>query len=698
MGGETALSGEDLERRLHRGELPQMVDWFDPLVLGLVGIRTVISHTIGEYADQRPMQQVMDGDSGPLLTRRHDYSVLWDSGNSVLTPEADSTNQRFDKDLYGQGELPRVLKLDNKAMWVDFIADLGDGFEATYAMAYLLAADKLQVSGERDPLPAGQMLIFGGDLAYPNATLEEYRTRCVDPYRWAFTADQAQPNRELFFVAGNHDWYDGLSAFTHQFCYESESIGGWRCTQRRSYFAIRLPYNWWIWGVDVALGDSIDTGQIDYFRSIVSDMTDAKKKDDNADPKIVMILHAPDWTHPTYRALTAICEEAREVGEICAIIAGDLHHYSRYRSVAPERDPPLDLIVSGGGGAFTHPTHDLKRHLTVNGKVAGRTVFRKRDIRSVRSPAPQGPDYEFKAEKFYPSRWLSRLLALKNFWMPFHNKRFALLVGFIYFLYAWVFSTSVPAQFKTAPSESVFDLQVASASAVAATARASPIFFFMLLGLWVGLVCYVDAKLKHGLLRWLNGPIKAAFGTLHFLFHIWALLFVSSLTAFLSINLFDPAIEAALLNAKIVIEDLFSLSGTEDIGRDAFYIALSALTYAAASIVIGGVIGAFIFGCYWVVTSAMFGMHQDAFSALAIKDYKNFLKMKFEEDQLTIHAIAVDHVPGSRKWRAWDSGKDGKNDKLKHRPLLVTESDMKPRLIEKIVIKKGKPPEIAKQA
>jgi hypothetical protein len=54
------------------------------------------------------------------------------------------------------------------------------------------------------------------------------------------------------------------------------------------------------------------------------------------------------------------------------------------------------------------------------------------------------------------------------------------------------------------------------------------------------------------------------------------------------------------------------------------------LTYAAASIVIGGAIGA----CYWVVTSAVFGMHQDAFSALAIKDYKNFLRMKFEENRI----------------------------------------------------------------
>jgi hypothetical protein len=172
---------------------------------------------------------------------------------------------------------------------------------------------------------------------------------------------------------------------------------------------------------------------------------------------------------------------------------------------------------------------------------------------------------------------------------------------------------------------------------------------------------------------------------------------VSALAAFLSINLFDPAIGAALLSAKIIIadfwEDGFLVSGIDDLSKYALYIGITALSYATTSIVVGGVIGAFIFGCYWVVTSALFGMHQDAFSALAIKDYKNFLRMKFEENQLTIYPIAVDHIPGPRKWRAWDPKKD---DELRHKPLLVPDSEMSPRLIEEpIVIKKGQPPAAA---
>src|SRR6185295_341663 len=162
MAERIASEAKDLERRLHRGERPQMVDWFDPLVLGMVAVRTLISTTIGAYADQRPMQQVMDGDVGEALTRRHDYSVFW-GPNAVFAPESDPNNKgRYDKEKYQDSEIPRVLNLDNGAMWVDFIADLGDGFEATYGMAYLLAAEKLQVRGtarkEMLSLPAGQVL------------------------------------------------------------------------------------------------------------------------------------------------------------------------------------------------------------------------------------------------------------------------------------------------------------------------------------------------------------------------------------------------------------------------------------------------------------------------------------------------------------------------------------------------------------
>jgi len=205
------------------------------------------------------------------------------------------------------------------------------------------------------------------------------------------------------------------------------------------------------------------------------------------------------------------------------------------------------------------------------------------------------------------------------------------------------------------------------------------------------------------------------------------LLFVSAITTVLTLKLLDPVIGVAILHSKLFLADawqgtLFASDGREPnlkamhdcvsnfdwsgaasdtwrcvselLGKDALYIGASALTQAATFILIGGVIGAFIFGCYWVITSVLFGMHQDAFSALAVQDYKNFLRMKFEKDKLTIYPIALDRVPRRKEWRARDPKKDV--GVAEHTPLLVPNRDMKPRLIEDpIEIKKEAGPGVA---
>jgi hypothetical protein len=189
--------GRSIIARLRRGELPQMVDWFDPGLLAKVAVRSVISATLGQYTDQRLMQAATDNVSWEELKTRYDYSGTGKPGDAIQ-PTRDG------------------------AVWVDYIADLGDGFEATYAMAYLLSAETLTVEGEARPLPAGQLLIMGGDQVYPDATKQEYQSRLLDPYEWAFTTDN--PQRKLFAIPGNHDWYDGLSSFSALFCSARDRI------------------------------------------------------------------------------------------------------------------------------------------------------------------------------------------------------------------------------------------------------------------------------------------------------------------------------------------------------------------------------------------------------------------------------------------------------------------------------------------
>ena len=75
----------------------------------------------------------------------------------------------------------------------------------------------------------------------------------------------------------------------------------------------------------------------------------------------------------------------------------------------------------------------------------------------------------------------------------------------------------------------------------------------------------------------------------------------------------------------------------------------NAAFYPVLIIPLGGLVGGFIFGAYWVLTGLLARMHTgDAFGALGIRDYKNFVRMKFERDKLTIYPIGVKKLPSTK--------------------------------------------------
>jgi hypothetical protein len=64
----------------------------------------------------------------------------------------------------------------------------------------------------------------------------------------------------------------------------------------------------------------------------------------------------------------------------------------------------------------------------------------------------------------------------------------------------------------------------------------------------------------------------------------------------------------------------------------------------------GALAGSFIMGVYLLVSLNVFGRHSnEAFSALAIQDWKNFLRLKITPEGLTIFPVGIDRVP--RHWR-----------------------------------------------
>ena len=72
---------------------------------------------------------------------------------------------------------------DAPELWLDYVADLGDGFDATYSLATLLAAPSLNLNGQETP--RGEILVMGGDQVYPFGDVEAYEQRTTDVYATA---------------------------------------------------------------------------------------------------------------------------------------------------------------------------------------------------------------------------------------------------------------------------------------------------------------------------------------------------------------------------------------------------------------------------------------------------------------------------------------------------------------------------------
>ena len=80
--------------------------------------------------------------------------------------------------------------------------------------------------------------------------------------------------------------------------------------------------------------------------------------------------------------------------------------------------------------------------------------------------------------------------------------------------------------------------------------------------------------------------------------------------------------------------------------------ALKTAAYMTQMILGGGLVAGFVWGIYLFLACAFFRRHwNDAFSALRIPDYKNFLRMKIEHDRLTIYPVGIWRTPTRLEWR-----------------------------------------------
>lgn len=550
-----------------------MVDWYEPGQLVRTGISTLISTIFSRSADQRLLEALK---ADPI--EYFDYSV------------DDSNAER------GQ-------------IWIDYVADTGDGFNSTYAVASAIAHRTLDVA---DPTGAvhgtqrGRVLVFGGDLTYPVASRDRYERQLVMPYEHALQYSEA-PHPDVYAIPGNHDWYDSLVAFTRRFC-SKRWFAGWRTQQRVSYFALQLPHDWWLLGTDVQLGSDVDADQVAYFKAIAAKMTERSRIIlCNAEPHWIYDKKYPDLDRDVGSHLRFLEDHVFQ-HKIAVFLAGDLHHYRRHSD-----DHGHHKIVAGGGGAFLHPTHDC-------------------DVNTLPGLTEDQP---FKLRCSYPSPETSRALTWRNLLFPITSWPFGLITAVLYLMTCRAMQIDVSAL-------GLGDIGEVAGKVLYATLSGPTTLLWVSL-LIGGIVLFTDTH---------SVRYRVFGGLCHALAHLLAVFFIGWGASWLM----------ARWQLPLSLE----------------FLSIGGLIFAG-----GWIVGSLVMGIYLFVSLNCFGRHSnEAFSALAIPDWKNFLRLHIDTDgALRIYPIGIDRVP--RRWQ------QASND-----PRLVPWDDRatRPRLIEPpIAIPPGPP-------
>lgn len=515
------------------------VDWYDPRQLSKTGIKVLISSIFGNFSDKREAQAFQHNDD----------------------PDEKKCLCEF---------------ADKDELWLDYVADTGDGFNATFTMAKLLAKEELTSQGVTTK--RGQILIMGGDQVYPVSSREEYNSRLQGPYECALPLDKEDENApQLFAIPGNHDWYDGLTNFMKVFG-QKRTIGNWRTKQTRSYFALKLPHNVWLFGIDVQLNSDIDYNQTKYFKRIMN--TEMDKEVEN---KIILCTAEPSWIFHTskdsesYNNLRFFEERiVEEAGSHQVItLAGDLHHYARY-----EDEHGCQKITAGGGGAFMHPTHHLPEEIG--------------DLR----------EEKIKLKKVYPSAKVSKYMILKNMSFAFSSWRFSLMFGGIYFLFSAL----------SRPLDSGFeDFDVFSS-----LLNPSAILIAFVIG--IGLYSFMENKPSNP--KFESTKVYNAFGALHGVVQV-AFIILSYWAIVKSVSAYNPI--PGLAGDKLLTSQIYSW-----------------FVIQGAMFVLGSLIGGSVFGLYLILSNLFLGNHDnEAYSSLRWSGYKNFIRIHITEDQITIFPYGV---------------------------------------------------------
>jgi hypothetical protein len=323
--------------------------------------------------------------------------------------------------------------------WFDYMSDVGDGTKAMYGIAYLALGDlwtnlgpndtqlpqaqadrevsTVQQHGHTFQLPRGEFLFIGGDTAYHASDYLSLVNRIQRPFNYAYEDRKSQnlisddePRRPVFGIPGNHDYYDQIDGFRRQFrkptraegplppkrgggAFAQLTMAGFQRVQEASYIALRLPFEWWLWGLDTeSVSDRrdqhLDRRQELFFKSLSREGDKFKAPD-----KLILATSAPSTVFgkladaddqkaskplksigisrpflPENGNLASTGDAGLKTGQCRLDLSGDVHHYARYwgpqNGAVPRQHTSAPRpsansyasIVSGAGGAFHHPS------------------------------------------------------------------------------------------------------------------------------------------------------------------------------------------------------------------------------------------------------------------------------------------------------------------------------------------------------
>jgi hypothetical protein len=286
--------------------------------------------------------------------------------------------------LGGDENASSVVEALGRDVWIDYVSDTGDDVSVSRAVARLVV-ERYELPDPDQPggfllAPRGEILLFGGDTAYPVATAQEITNRVLVPFNEALGAGDGTP-RVLLGIPGNHDWYDGLDGFGRMFRrrFDDEQdprpsmlgvsrpmleyyaewarefvkggkvekpkalvLSGYVPVQNASYFVLPLSPGIHLYGVDRQL-KRIDSRQKHFFLEWAREHPEACPWVLLPDP--LFRFGAPSRTGTDMIETLGFDFHARSH----FLLSGDVHHYVR------SGDDAMLHVIAGGGGAFLHP-------------------------------------------------------------------------------------------------------------------------------------------------------------------------------------------------------------------------------------------------------------------------------------------------------------------------------------------------------